>query len=64
MTQSLLNKHVKTLAYSDETISSSQLKIIVSEYDKVVAAVDVFNHYFKFYSGIRIIMLAFMTILF
>ena len=48
------------MALSEETITSSQLKIIVSEYDKVVAAVDVYNHHFKFYSGIRIIMLSYL----
>ena len=63
MTQSFLNKYVKTLSQSDEIISSSQLKIIVSEYDKVVESVDTFNHYFKFYNGIRIVMLVYYVLI-
>ena len=57
MSQSFLNKHVKALIYLDETISSSRLKRIVSEYDKIVESLDIFNYNFKFYNGYRIIMI-------
>ena len=58
MTQSMLNYYVKTLAQSEEEISSDQLNKLISEYDRIVESVDIFNYFFKFYNGYRIIMIA------
>ena len=58
MSQSMLNYYVKTLAQTKEEISSNELNKPISEYDKIVESVDIFNHYFKVYNGYRILVMA------
>lgn len=62
MTQSFLNNYVKELTLQEE-ISSSQLNKLISEYDKIVESVDIYNYQFTFYNGFRIITIVYIFLL-